>query len=117
MPNLADDPQTNPGSWQFVGKNDVSALLDSHNLCTLLISDQQRRRPHPQDDNTADIERLSTYQRYTFTDWEARDPWSSDLLNHDENPASRDSPDHPHRQNGYSGSGSRLDGHSSRGFC
>ena len=37
VPNLADDPQTNPGSWQFVGKNDVSDLLDSHNLCTLLI--------------------------------------------------------------------------------
>merc|ERR1719270_1879242 len=23
VPNLADDPQTNPGSWQFVGKNDI----------------------------------------------------------------------------------------------
>ena len=37
VPNLADDPLTNPGSWQFVGKNDVSYLLDSHNLCTSLI--------------------------------------------------------------------------------
>ena len=37
VPNLADDPLTNPGSWQFVGKNDVSDLLDSHNLCTRLI--------------------------------------------------------------------------------
>ena len=109
MPNLADDPQTNPGSWQFVGKNDVSDLLNSHHFVHLAGSDQQRRSPHPQDDDTADIERLNRHQRNTFTDWEARDPRSSDLLNHDENPASRDSPDHPHRQNGYSGSGSRLD--------